>query len=97
MHTSGLINTFSDNYTLCALSQVLGKSPTPVRPRRARRVVKSGAAKILCLITNNGLRMVIVGAVLGLGSALAVSRILKALLFQVSMHDRLTFVAVPVL
>jgi hypothetical protein len=44
MQTSGLINTFSDNYTLCALSQALGKSLTLVSPRRARRVVKPRAA-----------------------------------------------------
>ena len=50
MHTSGLVKTFSDKYTLCALSRYSGNyrsralSPTPVRPRRAWRVVKSGAA-----------------------------------------------------
>jgi hypothetical protein len=45
MYTLGLAETFSGKYTLCTLSQqVLGKSLTPVKPRRTRRVVKSGAA-----------------------------------------------------
>ncbi len=35
MQTSGLINTFSDNYTLCALSQALGKSPGAMPGRTA--------------------------------------------------------------
>ncbi len=32
-----------------------------------------------------------------MGSALAVSKVLKALLFEVSIYDPLTFIAVPVL
>ena len=52
---------------------------------------------ILRLIARDGLRMVLVGLVLGLGTALAVSRILKTLLFQVSVYDPLTYVVVPLL
>jgi ABC-type antimicrobial peptide transport system permease subunit len=52
-------------------------------------------AHILHLIAKDGLRMVAVGLALGLGTALAVSRMLKALLFQVSVYDRLTYIAVP--
>ena len=51
---------------------------------------------ILLLIASDGLRMVAVGLALGLGTALAVSRVLKALLFQVSIYDPLTFIVVPV-
>jgi putative ABC transport system permease protein len=52
---------------------------------------------ILSLIANDGLRMVMVGLALGLGSALAVSRMLKALLYQVSVYDPLTYIVVPLL
>ena len=52
---------------------------------------------ILRLIANDGLRMVVVGLALGLGTALAVSRMLKALLFQVSVYDPLTYIVVPLL
>jgi putative ABC transport system permease protein len=50
---------------------------------------------ILRLITGDGLRMVAVGVGIGLGAALPISRLLKALLFQVSAQDPLTFVLVP--
>jgi hypothetical protein len=41
--------------------------------------------------------MVLVGLAVGLGTALAVSRMLKALLFQVSIYDPLTYIVVPLL
>lgn len=49
---------------------------------------------ILSLITGDGLRMVAVGGAMGLATALAISRLLKALLFQISPTDPLTFVLV---
>ena len=49
---------------------------------------------ILSLITGDGFRMVAVGGAIGLATALAISRLLKALLFQVSPTDPLTFVLV---
>ena len=52
---------------------------------------------ILGLIAKDGLRMVVVGLALGLGTALVVSRMLKALLFQVSAYDPLTYIVVPLL
>ncbi len=51
---------------------------------------------ILRLIANEGLRLVLVGGPLGLGAALATSRLLRALLFGISTYDPFTFVAVPV-
>jgi len=52
---------------------------------------------ILGLIASDGLRMVAIGGALGVVSALAVSKMLKALLFGVSTYDPLTFIAVPLL
>ncbi len=52
---------------------------------------------ILRLIAGEGLRMVAVGGALGIGAGLAISRLLKALLFQVSTHDPLTFILVAML
>jgi ABC-type antimicrobial peptide transport system permease subunit len=60
-----------------------------------RMALGATQANILRMIVGDGLRMVAVGLVLGLGAALAVSRTLKALLFQVSSADPLTFLAVP--
>ena len=62
-----------------------------------RMALGATRGNILGLITSDGLRMVAIGGALGLASALAVSRVLKALLVEVSPHDPLTFFAVPVL
>ena len=52
---------------------------------------------ILRLITADGLRMVALGGAMGLAVALVISRLIRALLFQVSPTDPLTFVLVPVI
>jgi hypothetical protein len=62
-----------------------------------RMALGATRANILRLIANDGLRMVVAGQALGLGTALAVSRMLKAQLFQVSVYDPLTYIAVPLL
>lgn len=49
---------------------------------------------ILLLIIGDGLRMVAMGGAIGLTAALAISRLMKALVFQVSPTDPLTFVVV---
>jgi len=52
---------------------------------------------ILRLIAGEGLRLILLGGVLGLGAALATSRLLKSLLFEVGPYDPGTYVAVVVL
>lgn len=52
---------------------------------------------ILRLIAGEGLRLIAVGAVLGLGGALASAQLLKSLLFQVGPRDPISFVAVSLL
>lgn len=58
-----------------------------------------GATKgnILRLITNDGFRLVAIGGLFGLGLSMMVSRMLKAMLFQVSVYDPLTYIVVPLL
>jgi putative ABC transport system permease protein len=62
-----------------------------------RMALGATRGNILGLITSDGLRMVAIGGALGVGSALAVSKMLKALLFGVSTYDPLTFIAAPLL
>jgi putative ABC transport system permease protein len=62
-----------------------------------RMAMGATRGNILGLITSDGLRMVAIGGALGVGSALAVSKVLKALLFEVSAYDPGTFFAVPAL
>ncbi len=52
---------------------------------------------ILQLVMGSGLRLIILGALVGLISALAVSRILSSLLFSIGPHDPVTFVFVTLL
>jgi ABC-type antimicrobial peptide transport system permease subunit len=52
---------------------------------------------ILRLIAGEGLRLIVLGGVLGLGASLATAQLLKSLLFNVGPHDPVTFAAVALL
>ena len=52
---------------------------------------------VLHLIAGEGVRLIAVGGVLGLGAALAASQMLKSLLFNVGPYDPLSYAAVAVL
>ena len=52
---------------------------------------------ILRLIAGEGVRLIVLGGVLGLGAALAAAQLLKSLLFHVGTHDPVSFVAVTLL
>ena len=62
-----------------------------------RMALGATRGNILGLIVGDALRTVAIGGALGMGSGLAVSKMLKALLFGVSTYDPLTFIAVPLL
>jgi ABC-type antimicrobial peptide transport system permease subunit len=57
----------------------------------------AGRADILRLILAEGLRLVVGGAVVGLLAALALSRVLRSLLFNVGPHDPLSYASVSLL
>ncbi len=52
---------------------------------------------ILRLIAGEGVRLIVLGGVVGLGAALAAAQLLKSLLFHVGTHDPASFVAVSLL
>ena len=52
---------------------------------------------VLRLIVGQGLKVVFIGVTIGLLAALALSRLVKSLLFDVTATDPLTFVAVSLL
>jgi len=52
---------------------------------------------ILRLIAAEGVRLILLGGLLGLGAALASAQLLKSLLFNVAPHDPLTYAAVTLL
>jgi ABC-type antimicrobial peptide transport system permease subunit len=52
---------------------------------------------ILRLIVGEGVRLIAVGGVLGIGAALATAQLLKSMLFNVGPRDPLTYAAVALL
>ena len=62
-----------------------------------RMALGATKSQILRLIATDGLRMVLTGIIVGLGAAMAITQTLKALLYQVSTFDPLTFVVVTLL
>jgi ABC-type antimicrobial peptide transport system permease subunit len=52
---------------------------------------------ILRLIAGEGLRLIAVGGILGLGAALGTARLLKSLLYNVGPHDPGTYAAATLL
>jgi putative ABC transport system permease protein len=62
-----------------------------------RMALGATRANVLRLILREGFRLVVVGGVSGLGAALVLSRALQSVLFSVSPHDPMSFIAVSVL
>ena len=66
------------------------------RTREIGLMIALGAqpGNVLKLIMKQGMTLALVGVVIGLGASLALARVIKSLLFNVSATDALTFVAV---
>jgi predicted permease len=62
-----------------------------------RMALGASRIDILRLITGEGLRLIALGAALGLAAALSLSRLLKSLLFHISPNDPATFASVTLL
>jgi ABC-type antimicrobial peptide transport system permease subunit len=54
-------------------------------------------ADILRLIAGEGVRLIVLGGILGMSAALATAQLLKSLLFNVGPYDPLTYAAVALL
>jgi putative ABC transport system permease protein len=61
-----------------------------------RMALGAGSRDVLRLFMSQGMRLVLLGLVIGMGSAFALTRLLSSLLFGVSTTDKTTFVLVAV-
>ena len=62
-----------------------------------RMALGAQANDVLRLVVGQGMRMTLIGALLGLVAALALTRVMKNLLFNVSATDSATFVSITLL
>jgi len=62
-----------------------------------RLALGADKTRVLKLVMGEGMRLAVLGMVLGLGAALGASRLVKGLLYGVSAVDPLAFVGVPLL
>ncbi|HEY6402332.1 MAG TPA: ABC transporter permease, partial [Blastocatellia bacterium] len=62
-----------------------------------RMALGANRADVLRLVVGEGMKLALIGALLGLGGALALTRLLETLLFDVSATDPLTFIVIAAL
>jgi putative ABC transport system permease protein len=62
-----------------------------------RMALGAERGQVLALVVGRGMRLVTIGLVLGLASALGAARLLRSLLYETESWDPLTFVTVPLL
>ncbi len=91
--TTVLLSVFAALALALALIGIYGVMSWSVAERRqeigVRMALGADARRIFRLILGRGLRLSLIGLVLGLAGTLALSRILASLLFEISPHDPL--------
>jgi ABC-type antimicrobial peptide transport system permease subunit len=96
--TNALLAGFAATALLLALTGIYGVMSLNVANRRGefgiRLALGAQTANVLRMILAQGLRLAIVGVVVGLAGAFALTRLLKGLLFGISASDPLTFAVI---
>jgi putative ABC transport system permease protein len=96
-----LLGAFAALGLLLAVVGIYGVVSYSVRQRSreigVRIALGAGPRDVLRLVLIDGLAMTVVGIALGVGAALALTRYLRSLLFEVTPTDPLTFVGVALL
>jgi putative ABC transport system permease protein len=96
--TNWLLAGFAATALLLALTGIYGVMSLNVGNRRKefgiRLALGAQQANVLRMVLSQGLRLAVVGVILGVGAAIAFTRLLKGLLFGISASDPLTFVVI---
>jgi len=94
-----LLGTFAASALVLALVGIYGVIAYSVAARTreigVRVALGADPGRILALVLGSGMRVALLGALVGTGGALALTGLLKSLLFGVKAHDPATFAAVP--
>jgi putative ABC transport system permease protein len=96
-----LLTTFAAVAMALALVGIYGVIAYGVQQRRReigiRLALGASHQRVIRMVLSEGLRLVAAGVGLGIVGALALTRLLEALLFQVGARDQLTFAVAPAL
>jgi putative ABC transport system permease protein len=95
---TGLFSVFAALALALAVTGVYGVLSYSVSQRMhevgIRMALGAGRADVLRLFMHQGMRLVLLGLVIGLGGALVLTRLMSSLLFGVSATDKVTFIVV---
>jgi putative ABC transport system permease protein len=96
-----LLTIFSIAALLLAVTRIYGVVSYTVTQRTPeigiRLALGAGRVQVFRLILGQGVKVVFLGIVLGLAGALAITRVIRSLLFAITPSDPLTFVFVSAL
>ncbi len=95
-----LMSVFGCSALLLAAIGIYGLMAYSVQQRTQeigiRLALGATAGQVRGMVVNQGMQLAIVGALIGLGSAFALTRFLESFLFRVKGHDPFVFAMVPV-